>query len=85
MDEFGVKTERSYEKSLKNFQAFLIEQRKAGVSPILLIDEAQNMSKDMLILIQHLFNFSTNTDFLNQIALFAQLDFQPKLERCLPS
>ena len=84
MDEYGVKTERSYEKSLKNFQAFLIEQKRKHVSPVLLVDEAQNMSRDMLLLIQHLFNFSTDTEFLIQIALFAQLDFQPKLER-LPS
>src|SRR5688572_15164724 len=27
MDEYEVKTERSYEKSLKNFQAFLLDQR----------------------------------------------------------
>lgn len=84
MDEYAVKTERSYEKSLKNFQQFLIEQKQNDISPVLLIDEAQNMSKDMLVLIQHLFNFSTDTEFLIQMALFAQLDFQPKLER-LPS
>src|SRR5258708_3814610 len=81
MDEFGVKTERSFAKSLKNFEAFLIEQKKQGISPILLIDEAQNMTRDMLLLVQHLFNFSTNTDFLVQMVLFAQLDLQPKLER----
>jgi general secretion pathway protein A len=84
MDEFGVKTDRSYAKSLKNFEEFLIEQKTKSVSPILLIDEAQNMSRDMLLLIQHFFNFSTNTEFLIQIALFAQLDLQPKLNR-LPS
>ena len=84
MDEFGVKTERSYEKSLKNFTQFLLDQKQANVSPVLLVDEAQNMSKDMLVLIQHLFNFSTNIGFLIQMVLFAQLDFQPKLER-LPS
>src|SRR5574341_759834 len=84
MDEFGVKTERSYAKSLKNFEQFLIEQHHKDVSPILLIDEAQNMSRDMLLLVQHLFNFSTYTEFLIQIALLAQLDLQPKLER-LPS
>ena len=44
MDEFGVKTDRAYAKSLKNFQQFLIEQKRKGISPILLIDEAQNMS-----------------------------------------
>jgi general secretion pathway protein A len=84
MDEYEVKTERSYEKSLKNFQTFLVQQKQQGISPVLLVDEAQNMSRDMLVLIQHLFNFSTNTEFLIQIALFAQLDFQPKLDR-LPS
>jgi general secretion pathway protein A len=84
MDEFEVKTDRSYAKSLKNFQQFLIEEKRKGVSPVLLIDEAQNMTRDMLLLLQHLFNFSTNTQFLVQVALFAQLDFQPKLNR-LPS
>jgi general secretion pathway protein A len=84
MDEFGVKTDRSYAKSLKNFEEFLIEQKTKGISPVLLIDEAQNMSRDMLLLIQHFFNFSTNTEFLIQIVLFAQLDLQPKLNR-LPS
>jgi general secretion pathway protein A len=84
LDEFGFKTDRSYAKSLKNFEDFLIEQKTTGISPILMIDEAQNMTRDMLLLIQHFFNFSTNTEFLIQIALFAQLDLQPKLNR-LPS
>jgi general secretion pathway protein A len=81
MDEFGVKTDRSYSRSLKNFEAFLREQYTKGVSPVLLIDEAQNMTRDMLLLIQHLFNFSTNTEFLIQMVLFAQPELQPKLER----
>jgi type II secretory pathway predicted ATPase ExeA len=45
------------------------------------VDEAQNMTRDMLLLIQHLFNFSTNTEFLIQMALFTQPDLQPKLNR----
>lgn len=81
MEEFGVKTERSYGNSLKNFERFLVEQYQQGISCVLLIDEAQNMTRDMLLLIQHLFNFSTNTEFLVQIALFAQLELQPKLNR----
>jgi general secretion pathway protein A len=81
MDEFGVKTDRSYSRSLKNFEEFLKERYKAGVSPVLLIDEAQNMTRDMLLLIQHLFNFSTNTEFLIQMVMFAQPELQPKLER----
>lgn len=84
MDEFEVKTDRAYDRSLRNFETYLIEQRNKGVSPVLLIDEAQNMTRDMLLLIQHFFNFSTNTEFLIQIALFAQPDLQVKLNR-LPS
>ena len=81
MEEFGVKTNRAYGKSLKNFERFLLAQYAAGLSPVLLVDEAQNMTRDMLLLIQHLFNFSTNTEFLIQMALFAQPELKPKLDR----
>lgn len=81
MDEFGVKTERSFGKSLRNFEIFLLEEHKQGRSPILLVDEAQNMTRDMLLLIQHLFNFSTSTEFLIQMVLFTQPELQPKLKR----
>jgi general secretion pathway protein A len=81
MEEFGVKTRRAYGRSLKNFEAFLIEQHQEGMSPVLLIDEAQNMTRDMLLLVQHLFNFSTNVEFLVQMAMFAQPELQPKLNR----
>lgn len=84
MDEFEVKTERAYDKSLRNFQQFLVEQYQKRITPVLLIDEAQNMTRDMLLLVQHLFNFSTNTEFLIQIAMFAQPDLLQKLNR-LPS
>ena len=80
MDDFGVKTERSYGASLNNFERYLISQYQK-TKPVLLIDEAQNMTHDMLLLIQHLFNFSTDTRFLIQIAMFAQLELQPKLNR----
>ena len=39
--EFEVKTARSYADTLRNFEAYLLEQYKAGTSPILLVDEAQ--------------------------------------------
>lgn len=81
MDQFQVKTSRAYGQSLQNFEKWLIEQHKAGVSPVLLIDEAQNMTRDMLLLIQHLFNFSTATKFLIQMVMFAQPEIQAKLKR----
>jgi general secretion pathway protein A len=81
MSEFGVPTDRAYDRSLKAFEMFLIEQFKKGISPVLLIDEAQNMTRDMLLLVQHLFNFSTDKKFLVQMALFAQPEFKEKLDR----
>lgn len=81
MAEFEVKTERSFGASLRNFETFLVEQHQAGNSPVLLVDEAQNMNREMLLLIQHLFNFSTHTEFLIQMALFTQPELQPKLNR----
>jgi general secretion pathway protein A len=81
MDEFGVKTDRNYAVSLKNFEQFLIDQYKTGVSTVLLVDESQNMTLDMLRLIHHLFNFSTNTEFLIQVALFGQNELHDKIKR----
>jgi general secretion pathway protein A len=81
MDEFRVKTDRNYAVSLQSFERFLIEQYKAGVSPIVLIDEAQNLNRDILKLIHHLFNFSTDTEFLIQVALFGQNELYDKIER----
>jgi general secretion pathway protein A len=81
MNEFGVKTDRNYAVSLKNFEQHLLNQYKAGVSPVLLVDEAQNMTLDMLRLIHHLFNFATNTEFLIQVALFGQNELHDKIKR----
>ena len=81
MNEFGVKTDRNYAVSLNNFQQFLLDQYKAGVSPVLLVDEAQNLTFDMLKLIHHLFNFNTDTEFLIQVALFGQNELRGRIHR----
>jgi general secretion pathway protein A len=81
MDEFGVKTDRNYAVSLKHFEQFLIDQFREGSSPVLLIDEAQNLTSDMLKLIHYLFNFATHTDFLLQVALFGQLELHDRIHR----
>jgi len=81
MDEFGVKTARNYAVSLRNFEQHLVDQFQRGISPVLLVDEAQNVTLDMLQLIHHLFNFSTNTEFLIQVALFGQNELHDKIKR----
>lgn len=79
--EFGVKTARSYADTLRNFEAYLLEQYKAGTSPILLVDEAQNLPHDTLKTIHHLFNFTTRSEFLIQIALFGQPELHRRIQR----
>jgi general secretion pathway protein A len=80
-EEFEVKTARSYADTLKNFERFLIEQYKMGITPILLIDEAQNLPYDTLKTIHHLFNFTTKNEFLIQMALFGQPELHRRIRR----
>ena len=80
-DEFEVKTARSYAETLKNFERYLFDQYKAGITQILLVDEAQNLPHDTLKTIHHLFNFTTRNEFLIQIALFGQPDLHKRIRR----
>ncbi len=81
MESFDVKTERAYDQSLKNFERFLIETRKMNKTPILLVDEAQNMNRDTLKLIHYLLNFETSTEKLLQIVLAGQEELSTKILR----
>jgi general secretion pathway protein A len=79
MDEFKVKTERSYYQSLKNFEDYLIQQYKEGKVPVLLVDEAQNINTDTLRLIHYLLNFETATVKLLQVVLVGQEELGAKI------
>ena len=81
LESFAVKTERSYVSSLKNFEAYLIEQYQAGVTPLLLVDEAQNMTRDTLKLVHYLLNFETSTTKLLQVLLVGQDELAAKIIR----
>ena len=78
--EFGVKTERSYDGSLRNFAAFLREQNDAGRIPVLLVDEAQQLRQPLLRLILFLLNYETNTEKLLQIVLFGQNELASRID-----
>src|SRR5207248_9462992 len=54
LETLDVKTERSYTASLSNFEKYLVQQHQEGKVPVLLIDEAQNMIRDTLTLVQYL-------------------------------
>ena len=80
-DEFGVKTERSYCGSLKNFNGFLLAQDQSGKFPVLLIDEAQNLPREALKLIHYLLNFVTNERVLLMIVMVGQEELADKIRR----
>ncbi len=81
MDAFGVSTDRAYERSLKKFEAFLIEQYKQEKVPTLFVDEAQNMTREVLKLIHYLLNFETSDVKLLQVVLAGQEELSDKVKR----
>ena len=80
-DNFGVKTERSQQATLKNLENFLIKQAKAKQFPLVLIDEAQNLTHEQLKLIHYLLNFVSNEQVLLMIVLVGQPELSQKIER----
>ena len=80
-DNYGVKTRRSYGDTLKNLEAFLVAQARAGISPLLLIDEAQNLNHDELKLIHYLLNFVSNERVLLMIVLVGQPELAQRIAR----
>src|SRR5712692_1303642 len=81
LDEFGVKTERSYEGSLKNFANWLAEQHGKKIKPVVILDEAQNLSPTCLKLLHFLLNYETSQEKLLQLILFGQLELAGKIEK----
>jgi general secretion pathway protein A len=81
MDAFDLSYVRAYDANLKVFEQFLVEQYKQGLTPVLLLDEAQNANRDALKLIHYLLNFETATIKLLQIVLAGQEELARKILR----
>ncbi len=81
MDAFKVETDRAYERSLKLFEAFLRKQYDEGKVPTLFVDEAQNMTRDILRLIHYLLNYETSDVKLLQVVLTGQEELRVKVKR----
>ncbi|MFJ9643246.1 ExeA family protein [Streptomyces sp. NPDC101206] len=79
METFEVKTERSYAASLGNFEQFLVQQFQDGKIPVLLVDEAQYMTREQLKLVHYLLNFETSKTKLLQIVLVGQEELGTKI------
>lgn len=83
-DEFGIKyTKRT--KSIKVFvdmiNRYLIHSHSRGRKAVLIIDEAQNLSADVLEQLRLLTNLETNQHKLLQIILLGQPELKDKLAR----
>src|SRR5712692_9655680 len=81
MEEFSVKTDRSYAGSLKNMAAWLVSQKQAEINPVLILDEAQNLTPTHLKLLHFLLNYETSREKLLQLVLFGQNQLANKIER----
>src|SRR3954447_4428216 len=81
LDAFDVKTERSYDQSLRNLEAYLLQAHAEQRVPVLLVDEAQNLNGDCLKLIHYLLNFETATTKLLQVILVGQQQLATKILR----
>jgi general secretion pathway protein A len=82
MADFDIPCE-SREKShvLLRLNQWLLERYRAGETAVLIIDEAQNLSDDVLEEIRLLTNLETATEKLLQIVLTGQPELEEKLRR----
>ena len=78
--EFGLHTRRRTVSALiEELNGFLLEENRAGRTPVLVIDEAQNLAVEVLEQIRLLSNLETERDKLIQIVLVGQ----PELDNLL--
>ena len=81
-EEFGIKSDGDNTKDLiDTLNRFLMQKKASGKKVILLIDEAQNLNRNVLEQLRLLSNLETNRDKLLQIILVGQ----PELSQILYS
>ena len=79
--EFGLSAEADTLRQLMDdLNAFLLENKSLGRNAVLLIDEAQNLSADVLEQIRLLSNLETTREKLLQIILVGQPELRTLLE-----
>jgi general secretion pathway protein A len=82
MADFGITCEsRLKSHVLLNLNQWLLERYRAGKTTVLIVDEAQNLSEQLLEEIRLLTNLETSTEKLLQIVLSGQPELDDKLNR----
>ncbi|MGH9733370.1 MAG: ExeA family protein [Candidatus Acidiferrales bacterium] len=80
MADFGIPCEsRDKSQMLLRLNQWLLDRYRAGESTVLIVDEAQNLTADVLEEIRLLTNLETSTEKLLQIILSGQPELEDKL------
>ncbi len=79
--ELGLKPRRDRVTSLQVLNEFLLEQVSAGSDVVLIIDEAQDMTAELLEEVRLLSNLETSSRKLLQIVLVGQPELRDKIDR----
>ncbi|MFH1867669.1 MAG: XrtA/PEP-CTERM system-associated ATPase [Candidatus Omnitrophota bacterium] len=80
LDDFGIALSKGTKlEMIKELNRFLIEQLASGNNVVLIVDEAQNLKKNLLEEVRLLSNLETEKDKLFQIVLVGQPELKKKL------
>lgn len=81
MGEYGVQPRRSHAASIEGFQQFALESYQQKKNLVLIVDEAQQMTKSMIEVIRIFLNFETDSEKFIQVILFGQNELAQTLDR----
>jgi general secretion pathway protein A len=82
LNDFGISTDlRVVSNMLLELNQWLIHRFRAGFTPVLIVDEAQGLSLELLEEIRLLLNLETASEKLLQIVLVGQPELEEKLRR----
>jgi general secretion pathway protein A len=82
MADFGISCDSNAKSQiLLHFYNWLLDRYRAGETAVLIVDEAQNLSDEVLEEIRLLTNLETHTEKLLQIVLVGQPELEQKLKQ----
>lgn len=82
MTDFGIPCEgQSKSQMLRNLNNWLLDRYRAGETAVLIVDESQNLSEQLLEEIRMMTNLETFTEKLLQVVLVGQPELEQKLRQ----
>lgn len=82
MQDFGIPCDaKSKSKVLIQFYNWLLDRYRAGETAVLIVDEAQNLSGELLEEIRMMTNVESSTEKLLQIVLVGQPELEQKIKQ----